>query len=422
MNKRKIVNDPVYGFINIPYPILYDLMEHPYFQRLRRIQQLGLTHYVYPGANHTRFQHALGALHLMEQAIGVLRSKGQDISEEEAEGVMIAILLHDIGHGPFSHALENSIVPEVSHEKLSLLFMQELNRQFNNRLDLAIQIFQNKYPKKFLNQLVSSQLDMDRLDYLRRDSFFTGVTEGTVGSDRIIKMLTIANDELVVEEKGIYSIEKFLVARRLMYWQVYFHKTVISAENLLVNTLRRVKHLCIEGQQVFATPYLGFFLDQKLDLFQYINSADLNERKVLLDNFSLLEDNDIMVSAKVWAEHHDKTLSTLSHNLVNRKLYRIEVQHDLFPQEIVDSYRSKVSNNLLIDPVESNYFVFTGEIANNAYSTSDDWIKILLKNGQIVDITEASDMLDQNVLAKTVVKHFLCYPKEIQGVQTGDNN
>lgn len=422
MNKRKIVNDPVYGFINIPYPILYDLMEHPYFQRLRRIQQLGLTHYVYPGANHTRFQHALGALHLMEQAIGVLRSKGQDISEEEAEGVMIAILLHDIGHGPFSHALENSIVPEVSHEKLSLLFMQELNRQFNNRLDLAIQIFQNKYPKKFLNQLVSSQLDMDRLDYLRRDSFFTGVTEGTVGSDRIIKMLTIANDELVVEEKGIYSIEKFLVARRLMYWQVYFHKTVISAENLLVNTLRRVKQLCIEGQQVFATPYLGFFLDQKLDLFQYINSADLNERKVLLDNFSLLEDNDIMVSAKVWAEHHDKALSTLSHNLVNRKLYRIEVQHDLFPQEIVDSYRSKVSNNLLIDPVESNYFVFTGEIANNAYSTSDDWIKILLKNGQIVDITEASDMLDQNVLAKTVVKHFLCYPKEIKGVQTGDNN
>ena len=415
MNKRKIVNDPVYGFINIPYPILYDLMEHPYFQRLRRIQQLGLTHYVYPGANHTRFQHALGALHLMEQAIAVLRSKGQEISEEEAEGVMIAILLHDIGHGPFSHALENSIVPEVSHEKLSLLFMQELNRQFDNQLELAISIFQNNYPKKFLNQLVSSQLDMDRLDYLRRDSFFTGVTEGTVGSDRIIKMLTVANDELVVEEKGIYSIEKFLVARRLMYWQVYFHKTVISAENLLVNTLRRVKFLCTQGTRVFATPFLDFFLNQELDVVRYINSENLDEHKILLDNFSLLEDNDIMVSAKVWAEHPDKTLSTLSHNLVNRKLYRIEVQHDEFSPDIVDSYRFKVMETLNITPEEVIYFVFPGEIANNAYRTSDDKINILLKNGSIVDITEASDMLDQNVLAKTVIKHFLCYPKEVHG-------
>lgn len=412
MNKRKIVNDPVYGFINIPYPILYDLMEHPYFQRLRRIQQLGLTHYVYPGANHTRFQHALGALHLMEQAIAVLRSKGHDISEEEAEGVMIAILLHDIGHGPYSHALETSIVPEVSHEKLSLLFMRELNRQFDNRLDLAISIFQNKYPKKFLNQLVSSQLDMDRLDYLRRDSFFTGVTEGTVGSDRIIKMLTIANDELVVEEKGIYSIEKFLVARRLMYWQVYFHKTVISAENLLVNTLRRVKSLYNNGIPVFATPYLDFFLSQKLDISRFINSDDPDERKVLLDNFSLLEDNDIMVSAKVWAEHGDKTLSTLSHNLVNRKLYRIEVQHDEFDQHTISTHQSELIRTLQIAPEDASYFVFTGEIANNAYRTSDDKIKILLKNGSIVDITEASDMLNQNVLAKTVVKHFLCYPKE----------
>jgi len=411
MTKRKIVNDPVYGFINIPYTILYDLMEHPYFQRLRRIQQLGLTNYVYPGANHTRFQHALGALHLMEQVIAVLQSKGQVITEEEAEGVMIAILLHDIGHGPFSHALETSIVPEVSHEKLSLLFMQELNRQFDNRLELAISIFQNNYPKKFLNQLVSSQLDMDRLDYLRRDSFFTGVTEGTIGSDRIIKMLTIADDELVVEEKGIYSIEKFLVARRLMYWQVYFHKTVISAENLLVNTLHRVKQLSGQGIPVFSTPFLGFFLNKDLDLSRFINSDDLNERKLLLDNFSLLEDNDIMVSAKVWAEHPDRTLAVLSHNLINRKLYRIEVQRELFSQDRVQSIRQKVAEELLIGQDEANYFVFTGEIANNAYNTSDDRIKILLKNGDIVDITEASDMLDQNVLAKTVVKHFLCYPK-----------
>jgi HD superfamily phosphohydrolase len=418
MNKRKIVNDPVYGFINIPYPILYDLMEHPYFQRLRRIQQLGLTHYVYPGANHTRFQHALGALHLMEQVIAVLQSKGQEITEREAEGVMIAILLHDIGHGPFSHALENSIVPEVSHEKLSLLFMKELNRQFDNKLNLAIEIFQNKYYKKFLNQLVSSQLDMDRLDYLRRDSFFTGVTEGTIGSDRIIKMLTVENDELVVEEKGIYSIEKFLVARRLMYWQVYFHKTVISAENLLVNTLRRVKQLAGQGKPVFSTPYLGFFLDKELDLLKYIDSNNPDEQKLLLDNFSLLEDNDIMVSAKVWAEHPDRTLSILSHNLVTRKLYRIEVQRDMFPQSKVQSICQKVEKELQINPEETDYFVFTGEIANNAYNTSDDRIKILLKTGELVDITEASDMLDQNVLAKTVVKHFLCYPKEVQSPQS----
>jgi len=411
MNKRKIVNDPVYGFINIPYTILYDLIEHPYFQRLRRIQQLGLTNYVYPGANHTRFQHALGALHLMEQVIAVLQSKGHIITEEEAEGVMIAILLHDIGHGPFSHALENSIVPDVSHEKLSLLFMQELNRQFDNRLEMAISIFQNNYPKRFLNQLVSSQLDMDRLDYLRRDSFFTGVTEGTIGSDRIIKMLTVANDELVVEEKGIYSIEKFLVARRLMYWQVYFHKTVISAESLLVNTLRRVKQLSGRGTNVFSTPYLEFFLDKELDLSKYINSPDPDERKLLLDNFSLLEDNDIMVSAKVWAEHPDRTLSVLSHNLISRKLYRIEVQREQFLQDRIEAISQKVADELHISEEETNYFVFTGEIANNAYNTSDDRIKILLKTGDIVDITEASDMLDQNVLAKTVVKYFLCYPK-----------
>jgi len=413
LNKRKIVNDPVYGFINIPYPILYDLIEHRYFQRLRRIQQLGLTNYVYPGANHTRFQHGLGALYLMEQAIAVLRSKGEDITEEEAEGVMIAILLHDIGHGPFSHALENSIVSDVSHEKLSLLFMKELNRQFNGQLNIAIEIFQNRYHKKFLNQLVSSQLDMDRLDYLRRDSFFTGVTEGIIGSDRIIKMLTVENDELVVEEKGIYSIEQFLVARRLMYWQVYLHKTVLSAENLLVNTLKRVKQLSAMGQKVFATPYLAFFLNPQLDISHYINSTDADECKLLLDNFALLEDNDIMVSAKVWAEHPDRTLSILSRNLISRKLYKIEIQHDTFPQELISKHKEKVKQDLQVFGSDLDFFVFTGVISNNVYKTNDDRIKILLKSGKIVDITEASDMLDQSVLAKTIKKHFLCYPKGV---------
>ncbi len=412
-NKRKIVNDPVYGFINIPYPILYDLIEHFYFQRLRRIQQLGLTNYVYPGANHTRFQHGLGAMYLMEQAIAVLRSKGAEITEQEAEGVMIAILLHDIGHGPYSHTLENSIVSDVSHEQLSLLFMKELNRQFAGQLDIAIEIFQNRYPKHFLNQLISSQLDMDRLDYLRRDSFFTGVTEGTIGSDRIIKMLTVVNDELVVEEKGIYSIEKFLVARRLMYWQVYLHKTVISAENLLVNTLRRVKQLSALGEPVFATPYLAFFLNPQLNISQYINSSDADQRKLLLDNFALLEDNDIMVSAKVWAEHPDRTLSILSRNLISRKLYKIEIQYDEFKNEQLSSHREQVKRELKISDADMDYFVFTGEISNNAYTTNDDRIKILLKSGDIVDITEASDMLDQSVLAKTVKKYFLCYPKGV---------
>jgi HD superfamily phosphohydrolase len=413
LNKRKIFNDPVHGFINIPFAILYDLIEHPYFQRLRRIQQLGLTNYVYPGANHTRFQHALGALHLMEDAIGVLRSKGQNITEEEAEAVMIAILLHDIGHGPFSHALEKSIVPDVSHELLSKLFMQELNRQFNGRLRLAIQIFENQYHKKFLYQLVSSQLDMDRLDYLRRDSFFTGVVEGTIGSERLIKMLTIANDELVVEEKGIYSIEKFLVARRLMYWQVYLHKTVMSASNLLVKTFQTVKETAASGKELFTTPALRFFLYPELDIKLLVNNTDPDKIKNLLDRFAMLEDNDLMVSAKVWAESGDKTLAMLSKNLVTRKLFKIELQNEPFSDEYIDIQKEKAQDSLGISQSDIHYFVFTGEIANNTYQTYESQIKILLKNGKIVDITEASDMYDQQVLSRTVTKHFLCYPKGV---------
>jgi uncharacterized protein len=413
VNKRKIFNDPVYGFINIPYPILYDLIEHPNFQRLRRIQQLGFTNFVYPGANHTRFQHALGAMHLMDEAIAVLRSKGQIITEQESEAVLIAILLHDIGHGPFSHALEKTIVPDVPHEQLSRLFMEELNLEMNGKLDLAIEIFSNRYPRKFLCQLVSSQLDMDRLDYLRRDSFFTGVNEGTIGSDRIIKMLTVANDELVIEEKGIYSIEKFLVARRLMYWQVYLHKTVLAAENLLVKTLQRVKELSAKGIDVYTTPGLQYFLYQQTDVKSKIKQNNPETRKQILDQFASLDDHDIMVSAKIWSTHSDKALAMLSKNLVTRKLFRIEVQNEPFAQSILDEYIAKTIQYLEIEPDVSDYFVFCGEIVNNTYHTVDDQIKILLKSGKIVDITEASDMFDQRVLSRTIIKHFLCYPKGV---------
>jgi uncharacterized protein len=413
LNKRKIINDPVYGFIDIHFDIIYDLIEHPYFQRLRRIQQLGLTNYVYPAANHSRMQHALGSMHLMGQAIAVLKTKGIEISDEEAEASHIAILLHDIGHGPFSHALERSIVNGISHETLSHLFMLELNRQFNGKLDMAIEIFLHKYPKKFLNQLVSSQLDMDRLDYLGRDSFFTGVHEGIIGSDRIIKMLTVKDDELVVEEKGIYSIENFLLARRLMYWQVYLHKTVISAENLLLNILKRIKHLSTLGIKVFTTPYMEFFLNNELEILKYVNSINPDERKMLLDNFSMLEDNDIIASAKVWTTHPDRTLSILSQNLITRKLYKIELQNKPFGKGLIDCYKQKIGKTLEISDDDLPFFIFSGEISINAYTTDDDQIKILLKSGNTVDITEASDILNQNVFDRTFKKHFLCYPKGI---------
>jgi len=410
LNKRKIVNDPVYGFINIPFPILFDLIEHPYFQRLRRIQQLGLTNMVYPGANHTRFQHALGAMHLMEEAISVLRSKGQEITEEEAEAVMVAILLHDIGHGPFSHALESTIIENTSHEVLSLLFMQELNDIFDGKLQLAIDIFQNRYPKKFLYQLVSSQLDMDRLDYLRRDSFFTGVIEGTIGSDRIIKMLDVANDELVVEEKGIYSIEKFLIARRVMYWQVYFHKTVISAENLLLNMLYRVKYLAKQGEEIFATPCFKFFISNPLPNIDP-ETISPETRKILLDNYSKLEDNDLFSSAKVWAESHDKVLALLSSNLMNRRLYRTELQYQPFEESYIKEVTESIIAATSINRDDIGLFAFTGHISNHAYSINDDKIKILKKNRETIDIAEASDMLNLTVLSKQVVKHYFCYLK-----------
>jgi len=401
-NKRKIVNDPVYGLINIPSEIIYDIIEHRYFQRLRRIKQLGLTDYVYPGAVHTRFQHTLGAVHLINTAINTLRLKNADINKEEEEAVSIAILLHDIGHGPFSHTLEKYITVEYDHEDLSLLYMQELNKEFNGKLDLAIKIFTNQYHKKFLHQLVSSQLDVDRLDYLRRDSFYTGVSEGVIGSDRIIKMLNVINDQLVVEAKGIYSIEKFLIARWLMYWQVYLHKTVVSAEQLLLQIFKRVKYLVKENKEIYLSKEFDFFFRK-------------SNHKVhdIIENFSIIDDNDILALVKNWSNNKDKVLSLLSKRLLNRHLYKIEIQNSPFEEHKIESLRKKAQSKLNLTNDELEYFVFTNHISKEAYSAFDEKIQILYKDGSLVDIADASDMLNTSVLSKTVRKYFLCYPKEI---------
>jgi HD superfamily phosphohydrolase len=412
-NKRKIINDPVYGFININNDLVFDLIEHPWFQRLRRIRQLGLTYLVYPGSTHTRFQHALGAAFLMGQAINVIRSKGHEITEAEAEAVTIAILLHDVGHGPFSHALEYSLIEDHTHENLSELIMDELNKLFKGRLTLAIDIFKNRYQKKFLHQLVSGQLDMDRLDYLKRDSFFTGVTEGSVGSDRIIKMLSVANDNLVLEAKGIYSIEQFLIARRLMYWQVYLHKTVLSAETLLVNSLKRAKKMALEGQELFATPALHFFLTRKF-LKGDLSPSNPELRAQILKNFVMLDDTDIIASTKVWEMHSDKVLSLLCKNMNDRILYKIEMQNSAFSKERMDELKNKCKTKLGLTANEVDYFVFSDTIINHTYVPSDNRISILFKNGTIADISEASDILDISVLSKVVKKYFLCYPREIK--------
>ncbi len=412
--KWKIVNDPVYGFIRIPPGLVFELTEHSYVQRLRRIRQLGLTNFVYPGATHTRFQHALGALHLMSSTIQNLRARGTEISPEEEEAVSIAILLHDIGHGPFSHALEYSLTEGISHEDLSFLLMEKLNTLFGNRLTTALRIFRNQYPKKFLCELVSSQLDMDRLDYLRRDSFFTGVTEGTIGSDRIIKMLDVVDDQLVVEIKGIYSIEKFLIARRLMYWQVYFHKTVIVAEQLLVRILQRVRELSQQGSEVFATPALRFFIREtirKEDIYPFTGSEKQEE---IIRHFTTLDDNDVLAAAKVWQDHPDPVLSDLSRRLVNRRLLAIDMQGDPVQENLVGQLRTKASGRWGFPPEQCRYLVFTGSISNHAYSERDEQIRILLKNGKIIDITQASDILGTDVLSRKVKKYYLCFPKELR--------
>ena len=407
-NKRKIVNDPVYGFINISFPILYDLMEHPYFQRLRRIKQLGLTNLVYPGANHTRFQHALGAMHLMEEAIATLRSKGLGVTAEEAEAALIAILLHDVGHGPYSHTLEGILLEDVSHENLSLLFMQELNREFGGRLDAAVEIFRKQYPKKFLCQLVSGQLDVDRLDYLRRDSFFTGVTEGIIGSDRIIKMLHVAGDELVIEAKGVYSIEKFLLARRLMYWQVYLHKTVIAADQLLLSILERARQLIRAGENLFATPGLRYFLRD------FVPAHLQHHPHEALTHYAAIGDDDISIAIKMWMEHNDPVLSRLAGNLVNRRLFRIDIQNKPFASDHIETLRHKMANLHSISDKDAAYFVRSGIVSNHAYNSADAGESILvMQNGRPVDITVASDLENLFGMSKIVEKYFLCYPKEL---------
>lgn len=413
LNKRKIFNDPVYGFVTIPGELIFDMIEHSWFQRLRRIRQLGLTSMVYPGALHTRFHHALGAMHLMNLAIETLRSKGFQITTEESEGVRLAILLHDIGHGPFSHALENCLVHGIDHEKLSDLFMNRLNRQFEGRLDTCIEIFNDRYSKKFLHQLVSGQLDMDRLDYLTRDSFFTGVSEGVISTDRIIKMLTVADDALAVEAKGIYSIENFIVARRLMYWQVYFHKTVVAAEYMLISLLNRARKLSQLGHKLFATPALAFFLTKEVDAQQFANDPEV------LEKFAALDDYDVFTSIKIWASHADTVLSELSKGLVDRNLFHIELQENPFDEVWIEQLKSAVSDAYELTSDETEYFVIRGIITNNAYNPESDKINIMDKQGRLADIAEASDQLNIAVLSTPVSKHFLCYPKKIKTIYTG---
>ncbi|TQM48786.1 hypothetical protein BDE36_0476 [Arcticibacter tournemirensis] len=408
LNKKKIINDPVYGFITIPAGLIFDLIEHPYFQRLRNIKQMGMAYLVYPGAIHTRFHHAIGAMHLMGMAIETLRGKGLIITEEEEEAVNVAILLHDIGHGPFSHALEHTIVEGISHEHISSLLMNNLNRQFGNRLELAMQIFNNRYYKPFLHQLVSSQLDCDRMDYLSRDSFFTGVSEGIIGFDRIIKMLNVSDGQLVIEEKAVYSIEKFLVARRLMYWQVYLHKTAVSAEHMLVNILRRAKYLASRGEELFATPNFEHFLVKS------VTKKDFEEDPVHLECFSSLDDYDIYTSIKVWAGTKDFILSHLCKSILSRTLYKTEITMAPVEKERVDEITSLAGKFYPIDKTDVPYFVFTDIVANTAYNINDGNINILTKDGSVKDITTASDNSTLEALAKTVKKHILCYMKELK--------
>lgn len=409
MNKKKIINDPVYGFINIPSELIFDLISHPYFQRLRYIKQLGMTHIVYPGALHTRFHHALGAMHLMGLAIEVLRGKGHEITREEEEGATIGILLHDIGHGPFSHALEHSLVKGIHHEDISMLLMQKLNQEFDGKLGLAIEIFTGSYEKKFLHQLISSQLDLDRMDYLNRDSFFTGVSEGVISFDRIIKMFNVADGNLVIEEKGIYSIEKFLVARRLMYWQVYLHKTVIAGEQLLVKILKRAKELAAGGEQLFATPALQHFLVHDITKSEFLTEEEH------LSSFACLDDQDIFASVKVWRKHADRVLSVLCNMLVERNLLKTEITNLPPDNSRLQMLRESTGASLDISADEAAYFVFTDVISNRAYNTGEgnSTINILMKNNDTVDIAKASDLSNLESLDKTVTKHILCYPRII---------
>ncbi len=398
-NKKKIINDPVFGFITIPGELLYDLLQHPLVHRLTRIKQLGLTSYVYPGTQHTRFQHSLGALHLMTEAIKTLQSKGNEITPQEADAVYAAILLHDLGHGPFSHTLEDFFFSQHSHEDVGLALLERLNHDFNGKLSLTLQIVRGTYQKKFLHELVSGQLDMDRLDYLRRDSFFSGVTEGNIGSARIIKMLNIKNDKLVVEAKGIYSIENFLMSRRLMYWQVYLHKTAYAAEIMLHKTLQRARYVAQQDSSLFASPSLLYFLRQP--------ASEITDEA--LDHFINLDDSDIWVALKAWCHHPDKVLSLLSNGIVNRKIFKVEVSHDPFPETYTHTVCANLQHQLQLSEQETNYLVSCKRVTNNLYKKDDTAIDILFGDGTTKSITQASDMFDIDVLSKQIYKYYYCY-------------
>ncbi|MDO9257357.1 MAG: HD domain-containing protein [Bacteroidales bacterium] len=406
--KRKIINDPLYGFITIADKLVFDIIEHPFFQRLRRIEQLGLASMVYPGALHTRFHHAIGAMHLMGQAIETLRSKDFQISPKEAQGATLAILLHDIGHGPFSHALEHHIVHDISHEEITLMFMKQLNSEFDNKLETAIEIFSNTYPRKFLHQLVSGQLDMDRLDYLMRDSFYTGVSEGVISTDRILKMLTVVDDELAVELKGIYSIEKFIVARRLMYWQVYYHKTVLAVEYMQISILNRARALAAEGKDLPASKSLMFFLSRHIGVEQFISSPEI------LSTFASLDDYDIYCAIKQWASYPDVILSSLCKSLLNRNLFRVVITSTPFAEERIIEIKTRINEKLNLEGNDYSYFTGQGEISNSAYDPNNDRITIVDKIGQRWDISGLSEQLNIAIYNKTVSKFFTYYPKWVE--------
>lgn len=405
INKLKILNDPIYGFISITNPLLYDLIQHPYFQRLRRISQMGLSYLVYPGAHHTRFHHALGCMHLMQRTVGVLRFKGVDISDEEENALCIAILLHDIGHGPFSHAMEHSIVEGVSHEDISILFMDSLNETFGGKLTLAIKIFRGEYHRKFMLQLISSQLDMDRMDYLKRDSFYSGVAEGNINSERLIQMFNVEDDKLVIEQKGIYSVEKFIVARRLMYWQAYLHKTSVAAELILTKILKRARELTHNGLELSASEPLKFFIKNT------INKEDFTPD--VLKKFSYLDDFDIIGAIKTWQLHDDFVLSELCKMIINRDLPKIRLQSEKASREEVHSLRERAMKTLGITEKEAKYFVLEGKVKNQAYNKEGEPIHILNKDRTVEDVIDASDQLNLKALSKPVTKYYVCFPKQL---------
>lgn len=406
MNGTKVINDPVFGFIKIPRGLLYDIVSHPLMQRLNRISQLGLTFVVYPGARHTRFQHSLGAFYLMSEAILSLQQKGQFIFDSEAEAVQAAILMHDIGHGPFSHVLENTLIQGISHEEISLLMMEQINQDLGNNLNLAIHIFKDEYPKKFLHQLLSSQLDMDRLDYLRRDSFYTGVTEGNIGSARIIKMLNVVDDSLVVESKGIYSLENYLTTRRLMYWQVYLHKTTVAYEKVLLNMLKRVKFLTKEGRDIFASPALKYFLVNDVDAQWFSTHEEA------LRMYEELDDSDLWSAMKAWKHHDDKILATLATDMLNRKIFKVIVNEMPFTEEEITDTATQIAAEMGISTEEAKeYMMHVSNIGKDMYDVNDDSIAILYKDGSIKDISEASELLNVQLLSKKITKYYLCYQR-----------